>query len=344
SFWWRLLFRHLVPYPRRWALLARLVRFYQRSGLSRLARRLGWLGLLPEHLRAFEAVLPEVSGRTLRERAPRAEPWPAAPRRGRVALFTGCVQDVAFTDVNEAALRVLARNGYEVRVPSEQTCCGALHRDEGDRETARRLARQNLRVFGEALEEGVDWVVTTAGGCGAALLEYPELLADDPAVSEAARRLAARVTDVSQLLVRGGWEVPRARPAGADGRGGGTLQVAYQESCHLANVMGVREAPRALLRSLPGVRLAEMRDPARCCGSAGVYNLGHPEMSLRLLDRKMRDLPEEADVVATGNPGCALQMALGARRSGRALRVVHPVVLLDEAYRAEEVSDHGRSG
>lgn len=108
--------------------------------------------------------------------------------------------------------------------------------------------------------------------------------------------------------------------------------------------MGVREAPRALLRSLPGVRLAEMRDPARCCGSAGVYNLGHPEMSLRLLDRKMRDLPEEADVVATGNPGCALQMALGARRSGRALRVVHPVVLLDEAYRAEEVSDHGRSG
>ncbi|MDI3298565.1 MAG: (Fe-S)-binding protein [Bacillota bacterium] len=341
SWWRRLAFRQLIPRPERWAALARLARFYQRSGLRRLLRRLGFLGLLPEHLRELESVFPEVRGWTLRERAPRLAPGDGVRRRGRVALFTGCIQDVAFTGVNEAALRVLARNGYEVEVPREQVCCGALHRDEGDRETARELARRNVRLFAAALERGVDWVVTTAGGCGAALLEYPELLGDEPAWAEPARRLAGRVADVSELLARNGWEAPRAPAGRAGGDAGNALRVTYQESCHLANVMGVRDAPRRLLRSIPGLELVEMRDPGRCCGSAGVYNLGRPEMAFRLMDRKAADLPEGVEVVATGNPGCALQMALGARRAGRPVRVVHPVVLLDEAYRAGEVPQHG---
>ncbi|MDI3318005.1 MAG: (Fe-S)-binding protein [Bacillota bacterium] len=344
SFWRRLAFRHLVPHPRRWARLARLARLYQRSGLRRLLQRLRFLGLLPDHLRQLESVLPEVRGWTVRERIRRLAPPAGVRARGRVALFTGCIQDVAFTGVNEAAARVLARNGYEVVIPREQVCCGALHRDEGDRETAVRLARRNVEVFLGALEAGVDWVVTTAGGCGAALLEYPELVGEEPAWAGRARRLAERVIDVSQLLDRQGWEPPRAAPGGARGAGPVPLRVTVQESCHLRNVMGVREAPRRLLRAVPGVELLEMPDAGRCCGSAGVYNIGHPDLSFRLMDRKAADLPEGAEVVATGNPGCALQMALGARRAGRPVRVVHPVVLLDEAYRAEEVTGDGRSG
>jgi len=316
----RLAFRHLFPYPRRWDRVARLARWYQKSGLFRSG---ALRGRLPAHLRDFEAALPPVRGTTVRRTAPTVTP-PQGARKARVAVFTGCVQDVVFTPVNEATVRVLARNGCEVMILRDQNCCGALNRDMGDREGARDMARRNIDRF---LASGAEYIVTNAGGCGSAMVEYPTLLAGDPAYADKARAFAGRVVDVSRLLVRLGIEPPTAPPV--------PQRVTYHESCHLANVLATRAEPRQVLRAIPGLDLVEMTNPARCCGSAGIYNLEHPEMAGRLLEDKMDTLPDGVDVVATGNPGCALQLAVGARQRGRTLRIAHPVELLAEAYARE---------
>lgn len=313
----RVLFRQLFPHPGRWDAVARMARRYQRGALRRsgLAAR-----FVPAAMRDLEATMPEVAGYTVRERAPAVTPA-RGERRLRVGLFTGCVQDVLFTPVNAAALSVLSRNGCEVVVLKSQVCCGALHRDTGERAQAKALARQNIDAF---LAADLDRVATTAGGCGAALAEYDRLLADDDAYAEKARRFASRVADVTRILAEVGIEAPT---------GDTTLRVTYHESCHLANVLGTRSQPRDVLRAIPGLTLVEMADPARCCGSAGIYNLERPEMADRLLEEKMATVPEGVDVIAAGNPGCALQLAVGLKRSGRAARVAHPVELLAEAYR-----------
>jgi Fe-S oxidoreductase len=252
------------------------------------------------------------------------------PARGecrlRVGLFTGCVQDVVFTPVNAATLSVLSRNGCEVVVVKEQACCGALHRDIGDREEAKALARRNIDAFARA---GLDRVVTNAGGCGAAMREYGTLLEHDPLYAAKAQTFAAAVVDVSRLLAEVGLEAPTT-PC--------PQVVTYHESCHLANVLATRAEPRALLQSIPGLTLVEMADPSRCCGSAGIYNLEHPEMAGHLLAEKMATVPEGIEVIATGNPGCAMQLAVGARRTGRTLRIAHPVELLAEAYARDDAA------
>ncbi len=323
-----LVFRHLFPHPARWDLVARLGRRYPpgRLSRSRLARR-----LLPAHLRAMAEAMPPIAGHTVRRSAPEVTPA-RGRRRLRVGLFTGCVQDVVFTPVNAATLSVLARNGCDVVVVREQACCGALHRDIGEREAARALARRNIDAFERC---ALDRVVTNAGGCGAAMREYADLLAGDAAYADRARAFAERVVDVSRLLVEIGFEPPRTALA---------QRVTYHESCHLANVLRTRDEPRALLRSIPGLTLLEMADAARCCGSAGIYNLEHPEMAARLLEEKMATVPDAAEVIAAGNPGCALQLAVGARREGRPLRVAHPVELLAEAYARDDAAAGGGLG
>lgn len=320
-----LAFRHLFPFPARWDRVAGLARRYQRGRLRRsaLVRR-----LLPTHLRELEAALPPIAGYTVRRTAPEVTPA-RGERRVRVGLFTGCVQDVVFTPVNAASLSVLSRNGCEVVVVKEQVCCGALHRDIGDRVAAKALARRNIDAFARA---GLDRVVTNAGGCGAAMREYPSLLANDPLYADKARAFAAAVVDVSRLLA----EVGIAPPTTPDPR-----RVTYHESCHLANVLATRAEPRALLRSIPGLTLVEMADPARCCGSAGIYNLEHPDMAGQLLSEKMATVPDDVDVIATGNPGCAMQLAVGVRQSGRSVRIAHPVELLAEAYARDDAAAAG---
>lgn len=303
--------------PRRLAVLVALLRFYQKSGLRRAVRASGILCLFPGDLESREAMLPAVPARTSHE--PLASSLlPQGASRGRVGLFTGCIAPHFFPDVNRATARVLQRNGFEVVVPADQRCCGALHLHNGLPEIARRLARVNVASFGAA---GVDSVVVNAAGCGAALAEYGELLSG----SGEGRAFSERAVDVSAFLVRNGFEPPR---------GAVPVRIAYDAPCHLFHAQGVREEPRKLLESIPGVELVPFRDSERCCGSAGIYNVTHHEISMKILDEKMSHLRvARPDIIATGNPGCLLQLALGVRRAGLSAEVTHPVVLLDRAYR-----------
>lgn len=310
--------RQLMPYPRRLRLLALGAWLYERSGLQALARR---SGLLRGRLRSIEALAPPV--RLRRSPDGRAFP-PRGQPRGRVAVLQGCIQEAFLGQVNDATVRVLQRNGYEVLIPRGQTCCGAAHVHNGEEELARQLARQNIDAL-LALE--VDAIISNAGGCGATLKSYADLLRDDSDYQTRVAAFVAKVRDISEFLAERAVEPPRATlPARAT----------YVDSCHLRNVQKVVQQPRALLRSIPGLELVELRQPERCCGSAGVYNLVHPELAEPILDAKMADIKATgAEIVVVSNTGCHMQILAGVRRSGLPARVMHVVEVLDEAYRRE---------
>lgn len=313
---WRmraLFLRQVIARPGRMAALAALLRLYRVSGLRSLAERV-------PYVRERVVLAPTISGPTFQTRSVLAHPQGNARRR--VALLIGCIMPHAFGRVHEATVRVLARNGLEVVAPPGQLCCGALHAHSGDRATARALARRNVDAF---LDAEVDAVVVNSAGCGSTMKEYGELLADDPDYAEKAQRFAGTVKDVTELLAELPLEPPSA-PLEAE--------VTYQDPCHLAHAQRISSAPRELLAAIPGLRLVEMAQPDRCCGSAGVYSLAHRDMSLHLLDGKMRDIAATgAGLIATANPGCMAQLEAGLRRHRLPGRVVHVVELLDEAYR-----------
>jgi glycolate oxidase iron-sulfur subunit len=289
----RFALRELVPRPQRLARAVSALAFLQRSGLGRLAP------LLPKRLAAAWALLPGVPPRRERQRLPRLIPA-AGVRRGRVALFEGCLMPELFGPVNAATARVLARNGFEVVVPPGQGCCGALHLHAGDPDFARRLEQANLAAFA-----GADAIVVSSAGCGAALREGA---------------LGARVRDVCEFLDEAGLV---AEPPRREGR------VCYDDPCHLVHAQRVAAAPRRLLAQVPGLRLVPHDDPASCCGAAGIYNLTHPEASQAVLASKLDALAAaNPDWIATGNPGCLMQLAAGARARGLRAHVVHPVELL----------------
>ncbi|HEY7817709.1 MAG TPA: (Fe-S)-binding protein [Vicinamibacteria bacterium] len=312
----RLLLSGILAHPRRLSALMSLLRIYERSGLRSLARFL--LARIAPALAERERLMPSIGPKP--SRLPALSPA-SGETRGRVALFTGCIASHSFADVNAATLRVLQRNGFEVVVPGDQVCCGALHQHNGLPDTGRRLARKNVGVFEKA---SVDRIVVNAAGCGAALSEYGEFLGGD----KAAHAFASRVIDVSALLVREGYERPSSSLP--------PLRVAYDAPCHLFHAQKVKNEPREILKSIPGVQLVEHQESERCCGSAGIYNVTHYRMSMEVLTAKMREIAKvRPDVIATGNPGCHIQLSEGVRRSGLEAEVVHPVVLLDRAYRSE---------
>jgi glycolate oxidase iron-sulfur subunit len=299
-------------------------RFYQRSGLQTLAWATGLLPRLAPGLARLEALLPPPQGGIRKTTLPEVVPA-HEPRVHRVGLVAGCVMAQLFGETNQATARVLARNGCEVVVPREQRCCGALHMHSGEVEAARELARRNIEAFERA---GVDYVVVNAAGCGSTLKEYGHLLADDPEWAERARAFSARVRDVSELLASLSLRGPLGRIE---------AKVTYSDPCHLAHGQGVREQPRQLLRSIPGVELVELNQADWCCGSAGIYNITQPELSKRILTMKVDNVAASgAEILATGNPGCAIQIAAGCRARGLAIEVVHPIDLLDRAYQAAE--------
>ncbi len=313
-------FRHLLPFPSRLRLAGRLLRFYQRSFLQRIIHR-----LLPRRLQAMEALLPTVPNRFF---SPRQEVFPASGfRRARVALLSGCAMSVLFGEVNEATVRVLQRNGCEVVIPRTQGCCGALNVHNGETQAAKAMARRNIDAF---LAAGVDAIIVNAAGCGAAMKEYGHLLRDDPAYATKAEQFGKLVKDASEFLVEIGLVAP---PGPID------LVVTYQDPCHLAHGQRVRAQPRKLLASIPRLQVVEMSGSDRCCGSAGIYNVTHPEMSQQLLGEKMETIRQtEATAVVAPNPGCMLQLQYGARRFGASLKVFHLMDLLDLAYKAVEAS------
>jgi glycolate dehydrogenase iron-sulfur subunit len=315
-----LVYRRLLPYPRRIAAAARLLRFYQRSGISAIARASGLLRLLG--LRERERLLPQIDsdfffthlGRTFLARG---------PRRARVAFFAGCVAQVTFSELNRATIRILQANGCDVVVPPNQLCCGALAAHAGVRDVARDLARANFAAF---REHDCDAIITNAAGCGSMLKEYTHLFPASDAASSRAQEFSGKVRDVSEFLDALGLVAPRRSVP---------LRATYQDSCHLVHGQRVREAPRRLLRAIPGLELVEMAMADYCCGSAGVYNVTQTKASLDLLAEKMVHAgATKAQIIATANPGCLLQLRAGAAIHSTGQEVVHVVELLDRSLRA----------
>jgi glycolate oxidase iron-sulfur subunit len=316
-----LLLRQVLARPRVLRAAFALGRLYTRSGLQRLVRgRRG--GLLPAWLAALEARAPVL------DRAPfRRSGRLAGQRRPgpRVALLTGCVHGELYPQTHEATLRVLARLGCEVVAPLRQACCGALHAHAGDAETARKLARRNIEAFEQA---NVEAVIVNAAGCGAAMKEYGRLLRHDAQWAERAERFASGVRDVLEYV---------AAQDFARGLGPVEADVTLQDACHLAHAQGIRDAPRAILGAIPGLRLREQRTPDRCCGSAGLYAVVQPAMSRAVLDAKLEDVAATgAAIVATSNLGCTMQLETGLREAGRPVDVQHVIELLDRSYAAGE--------
>jgi glycolate dehydrogenase iron-sulfur subunit len=306
-------FASLLPYPARLRAVARLLRFYQRSGLER-----GMQKLLPRRLAEMSAMLPRVPRRFFTA----SEIMPATGKsRARVGLLAGCVMSVLFPDIDEATAAVLRLNGCDVVVPKDQVCCGALNVHNGETTAARAMARRNIDAF---LALDLEAVVVNAAGCGAAMKEYGHLFRDDPAYAEKAARFGRLVKDAGEFLAHIEPLAPRNRV---------DLAVTYQDPCHLAHGQKVRAEPRALLKMIPGLRLIEMNASDRCCGSAGIYNLTHPEMSQEVLKEKMTSIAATgAEAVVAPNPGCMLQLKYGASRYGPPVAVFHLIDLLQRAY------------
>jgi glycolate oxidase iron-sulfur subunit len=304
-------------------LVGRFLRLYQQLGLQTLLRRSGLLKLLPERLRELEAMTPTMQPQFSADLIPPTTPA-LGTKRFRVALLTGCAQDLIFSDINRDTADVLARNGCEVITPPEQYCCGSLHAHNGEWELAQRLARKQINQFPP---EQFDAIITNAAGCGSHLKHYAKLLADDPDYAQRARLWDEKVKDIHEWLVQIGITTP---PSDVPPQ-----TVTYHEACHLCHGQKITAEPRTLLRAIPNLKLIELPESTWCCGSAGIYNLVQPEMAGELLDRKLRHIKSTgAQTVATGNPGCLLQILNGARQQGLALRLVHPITLLAEAYRA----------
>jgi glycolate oxidase iron-sulfur subunit len=322
-----LVFRHLLPYPKRIAAIARVLRVYQRSGLQWLARRSGVLKILG--LAGREALLPPIDSKFFFGQL--GEVFPAlGPRRAKVAFFAGCVAQVTFNALNESTIRVLAANGCEVVIPELQGCCGALAAHAGAREAAREVARRNLLAF-ELAE--FDAIVTNAAGCGSTLKEYHHLFSHDEPEYAAAEAFSAKVRDVTEFLAKLGLSAP-LHPITKDSAAppSNRVRITYQDSCHLLHGQKVREAPRQLLRAIPNLDFVELPYSEICCGSAGSYNITQTQTSLDLLAGKMQHAKStNAELIVTANPGCLLQLRAGAALHQTNQQVLHVIELLDRA-------------
>jgi glycolate oxidase iron-sulfur subunit len=292
--------------------------FYQKTGLQAVVRTSRVLKLFPKKMQAMEALLPKLG-----PNEPVAELIPAVgAKRRRVGLLLGCVQREFFPQVNAATARVLAAEGCEVVAPRTQSCCGALLVHAGEEAAALDLAKKTIDAFERV---GVDTIVTNAAGCGSNVKEYGHLLRDDPAYAGRAKLFAAKCKDVSEVLADLEPRAPR-HPL--------KLRVAFHDSCHLQHAQGVRSQPRVLLARIPDLQLAEIPEAAICCGSAGIYNLVQPDAANAIGDRKANLIaPLKADVIATGNPGCVLQIQSSLARNGHRTPVVHTIQLLDASIR-----------
>ena len=314
--------KQLLPHQGRLSFLFSGLRLYQKSGVQAAIQKSGVLRLLSPKLAELESSLPVLPSNVFEARG---QVIPAVgEKRARVALLSGCVMPLVNGPQMNAVVRVLARNGCEVVVTRDQVCCGALNTHVGDLSTARGLAKKNIDAFNAS---AVDAVIVASAGCGARMKEYGHLLRDDPDYGDVAEAFSRNVKDIHEFLVDLPFEPPKA---GLD------YSVTYQDSCHLSNGQGVREQPRQILRSIPGVELVELSNAAICCGAGGSYTLTERELSMKVLDTKMKAVRETgADVIATANPGCLLQLQYGAQKDGIPIKAMYVTDLLDEAYSKE---------
>ncbi|WP_416150325.1 (Fe-S)-binding protein [Salipaludibacillus sp. HK11] len=318
-------FQGLFPHQNRMQSLTGMLNIYQRSGLQKIVQKSGMLGLLPNSLTVMEKVIPNVPSK--KEMKDRPEFLSAkSPLKKRVAFFSGCLMDTVFMETNNATMELLQIAGCEIVIPTTQACCGALHGHSGEKEGAKELAKRNILAFEEL---NVDYIITNAGGCGAFLIDYDHLLRDEPEWNERAKAFSTKLKDVSSILVELNFhkenhlELPEQ-------------VITYQDSCHLRNVMKTSSEPRLLIKAINNTNYHEMKDADSCCGSAGIYNIVESEMSMKILDSKMKATKAtEATTIVTTNPGCLLQMKLGIEKEGLTdkVRAVHLVDLLLEAYK-----------
>jgi glycolate oxidase iron-sulfur subunit len=313
-----LLLNGLLPHPRRLRLAGWLYRAARAARLSALLRRSGAWKIMP--LGKFAAFPP------VGDTSPRQTPLPAltpaqGTRRARVGLLTGCIQDEMFHGTNRRTALALAMNGCDVVLPPARVCCGALASHAGEAKTSERLAAATMDAF---TGQGLDAVIVNAAGCGSNMKEYEVQLRNDAGRREAAATFSHTVKDASQFLVDIGLRPPTRRIR---------LRVAYQDACHLVHGQRIHQQPRQALRMIPGVELVELTESDWCCGSAGVYNLTHPEIAEEALGWKVRHIVESgAQVIASANPGCILQISMGLQRAGHDLPLVHVMDLLGWAY------------
>ncbi len=320
DFWRWLTLNVLFMHPRLLRLMGWGLRLWQSTGLDKLLRRVKFLGLLPKKLRDLEPQTPRMAAAfsdALIE--PVEEP---AQRKYRVGLLTGCIQDLAFSNINRDTADVLLANGCEVVTPRAQSCCGSLHAHNGAIELARELARRQIDAFDL---DHLDAIITNAGGCGSHLKSYGHLLHEDPFYAAKARQWDRKVKDIHEWLVQIGIRPPH--------HGAGVTEVTYHESCHLCHGQKITSQPRQVLKAIPGLILKELPESNACCGSAGIYNITQPEQSAKLLKRKVKSIEQTGvTIVTTSNPGCHLQLASGL---GATAEVTQPVTLLARAYREE---------
>ncbi|WP_078544695.1 (Fe-S)-binding protein [Litchfieldia alkalitelluris] len=324
----------LFPYQNRMITMTSLLGFYQKSGLRSLTRKSGIMNLLPEHLAYMEKVLPDVPSKSEMKNRPRHFE-PVGQKKKRVAFFSGCLMDTLFLKTNGATTKLLQYAGCEIVIPENQACCGALQGHSGEKNQAKEMAKRNIQAFEDA---NVDYIITNAGGCGSFLVDYHFLLKDDPAWTDRAKQLSEKIKDITRILVELDFH---KKPLHIIGQ-----IITYQDSCHLRNGQKTYTEPRLLLESINGSHFVEMKDADRCCGSAGIYNIIQSDMSMKILDYKMKHTTATgATTVVTTNPGCLLQMKLGIEKEGlsKKMKAVHIVDLLLEAYETaltkEELTD-----
>lgn len=314
-----ILLKWIVTEQSRLKFVVNLARFYQVTGLQRITRRFKLLKLLSPDMAELSDNMPKIPKTAFEAvgQVIRAD----GITTGRVALLSGCIMPLIHGPQMDAVVRVLARNGVEVVVPRHQRCCGAINSHVGDLDTARELARQNIDGF---LAEDVDAVVVASAGCGSRMKEYAELLRDDERYASRAIQFSSMVKDIHEYLL----EITFLAPTGKL-----EYKVTYQDSCHLSNVQKVTSAPRLILNAIPGIEFVELPGASICCGGGGTYTLTERELSQKILTTKMDAVGKtQADVVATANPGCLLQLQLGASSLGTPIEVRYVTDLLDEAY------------
>lgn len=320
----RALIFNLFPYPNRLRPLLVLLYLYQKLGIQQIIRKTGLLQKFAPRLAAMESILPQITLKSFQDTLPNIIPA-QGEKRYRVGVILGCVQRLFFSPVNEATVRVLTANGCEVVIPKSQGCCAALPEHQGQTQQAQELARKMIDSFAEM---NLDAVIINAAGCGHTLKEYGHILADDPNYHEKAKAFAAKVKDIQEYLSEIKLTAQLSPLTDDD------LTVVYQDACHLLHGQKISLQPRQLLKQIPGIKLREPVDAALCCGSAGVYNMLQPEVADELGKQKVENLSNTgAQLIASSNPGCSLQIKKHLQLQGKEIPLLHPIELLDYAIR-----------
>ncbi|MFA7406177.1 MAG: (Fe-S)-binding protein [Pelobacteraceae bacterium] len=309
-----LILRKLVPHPDRLETSMAPMRLYQNSGLQKLVRTLGVLKMFPKPLGRMEGLLPPLPAKPLRQEIQEVTPAVGA-ERGTVGFFLGCVMSLIFSDASRATIKLLSLLGYKVITPKNQVCCGAPNMLGGDLEGLQEAARTNIDIFAGYQ---LDFIVTDCGGCGAELKNYAH-----HGAGESASAFSAKVRDISQVLALHAEELAKLlKPL--------PMKVTYHDPCHIAHCQGIRKEPRDLLKLIPGLIYMELETADACCGSAGTYNITKPEMSDRILQRKLDTVrASAADILVTSNPGCLLQLKKGLTEQLPDVKLMHLTELLE---------------